>query len=67
MADRTGFHACVAQPNTPETDLQPRVPHLVTFWTAGEEIAIRIMAEAPDDAIDKARRMTDEAIARHRV
>lgn len=67
MAARTGFSAHVAQPNTPESDLQPKVEHIVNFYQDGQAITIKTMAEAPDDAIDRARRMSDEAIARHRV
>jgi hypothetical protein len=67
MASRTGFSAHVAQSNTPENDLQPKVEHLVHFYQDGQSITIQIMAEAPDDAIDRARRMSNEAIARHRV
>lgn len=67
MATRTGFSAYVAQPNTPESDLQPMVEHTVTFYQDGEQVTIKIMAEAPDDVIDRARRMSYAAIARHRL
>jgi hypothetical protein len=67
MATRTGFSSYVAQPNTSESDLQPMVGHIVDFYQHGQQITIKIMAEAPDDAIDRARRMSDAAIARHRI
>lgn len=67
MTTRSGFSAYVAQPNTSESDLQPMVGHIVDFYQNGQQVTIKIMAEAPDDAIDRARRMSDAAITRHRV
>jgi len=57
---RTVTSARTAQRNTPETDEMPEVPHLVTGHDASGPWVVRIMAEAPDTALDIVSTMPEE-------
>ena len=47
--------AYVAQPNIPETDAQPMVMHCVEGKDEdGQRLIINLMAQAPDDALNRA-------------
>lgn len=52
-------------PNTPESDRQPMVMHDVHVTLAdGTAATVRTMATDPGDAIDRIKRMSDDAIER---
>lgn len=57
---RTVTSARTAQRNTPETDAMPTVPHLVTGRDEDGAWVVRVIAEAPDTAIDLVATMTEE-------
>jgi len=44
--------ACTAQPNTSETDLMDKVPHIVKWTLEGESYEMRVMAPCPSSAIE---------------
>lgn len=62
-----GNRACAAHtsfPNTPESDRQRCVMHDVTVRTEdGKEETVRLLAEAPDTAIDMVNRMSPALFA----
>lgn len=47
----TNFRAWVAQPNTPESDKQEQVKHIVNYEVEGQTVSTEIMATDPLDAI----------------
>jgi len=53
--------AYVKYPNTPESDMQRRVVHVVEGVNAdtGQVVKINVMAEDPIDAIEKSRSASD--------
>ena len=44
--------AYTAQPNTPETDLMDKVPHIVTWTLAGQNYEKQVFAPCPLSAIE---------------
>ena len=49
---KTNLSAHVEHPNTPESDMQPRVWHIVHYTEDGVEQHTTCMASDPMDAID---------------
>lgn len=57
---RRAYCSYTAQPNTPESDKQPEVPHLVDVkLDDGTEEQVRIMAREPQSAIDLVNSLDD--------
>ena len=51
------FSARVVNPNTPESDLEPRVLHVVSYYDELDEPrTVQLMAECPIDAIKQAKK-----------
>ena len=51
--NETNFRAWVSKPNTPESDLEEYVPHIVNYEVEGKTVVREIMAADPIDAIEK--------------
>ena len=58
----SNYSGRTAQPNTPETDDQERVDHIVTFTVDGVEESMTVWSTDPMSAIETIRRIHAEAI-----
>ena len=56
MFEVTNLLAYTAQPNTPETDMQEFVLHIVEGTIDGVQVECKLNARDPMDAIEKARK-----------
>lgn len=56
MSEVTGLCAYTAQSNTPETDMQEFVMHIVEGTMDGIKVECRVNARDPMDAIEKVRK-----------
>jgi len=57
MNQPTMMSAHTAQPNTPETDLMSKVPHIVSYVLDGQTHEMWVVAPCPLSAIEEARRI----------
>lgn len=63
MTQVRAISARTAQSNTPESDMEREVLHVVSYQGSDGKIRqVTIMAEDPMDAIDKVNRMSEESL-----